>query len=539
MAEIDKGKILKDAFEYQRKGQHDRAIDELRKILKVYPRDTRTLQKVAELQSKKGDRKEAVKSYIQLAEIYEKDGFVDFAISVYKTVLKMDDGLFDVHLRLGKLFLKKNLRGEALASLQTALKRCDDNKREKEEILEKIIEANPGDVSTIERLADRYYNGGKVDPAKDTLRKGAEAMKNTFNFDVARKFYEKILNIDSKDELVLKAMAELEVDAGNPKGAADIYERILESNPNDIEVLKKATELYGSMGDAEAERTKLCLRRLASVYKSMNSDSELKEVYEKILCLEPSDPEAVEFMDRESRANEIKIDQSSPEESELKTESVSFSDNLYSSDQEHREEKNEKLEFIPDSEPKYADPTDSPILSLGGPDVSSQTKLVETVDEEKELKETRVGPEEESNVLDINRENYRKSEKTKMQDAIPFKRANTENLNKDANNSFYERGIAYKDMKMTEQAVSEFRKSIGVGYQVPESYMMIGLCFLQRGDGKRALGWFKKGLSLDGLAVEQVISLKSGSALALGIIGSVSDAIKLLEEIIEDYQWKE
>jgi tetratricopeptide (TPR) repeat protein len=537
MAEIDKGKILRDVFEYQHKGQHDRAIDELRKILRVYPRDTRTLQKVAELQSKKGDRKEAIKSYTQLAEIYEKDGFVDFAISVYKTVLKMDDGLFDVHLRLGKLFLKKNLRGEALASLQTALKLCDDNKREKDEILERIIEANPGDTSTIERLADRYYNEGKVDPAKDTLRKGAEAMKNAFNFDMARKFYEKILNIDSKDELALKAMAEIEVSGGTLKGAADIYERILESNPNDIEVLKKAAELYGSMG--EAERTKLCLRRLASIYKSMNSDSELKEVYEKILCLEPSDPGAIEFMDRESRVSEIKIDMSSPEESGLNTESVSLSDNLYSPSQEHIGEKNEKLEFIPDSEPRYAAPPDSTILSLNRADVSSQTKLIEKVDEEKELKETRVGLGEESNVLDINRENYRKSEKTKVQDAIPFKRANTENLDKGANNSFYERGIAYKDMKMTEQAVSEFRKSIGVGYQIPESHMMIGLCFLQRGDGKRALGWFKKGLSLDGLAVEQVISLKSGSALALGLMGSVSDAIRLLEEIIEDYQWKE
>jgi tetratricopeptide (TPR) repeat protein len=535
MAEIDKGKILKEAFEYQHKGQHDRAIDELRKILKVYPRDTRTLQKVAELQSKKGDRKEAVKSYNQLAEIYEKDGFVDFAISVYKTVLKMDDGLSDVHLKLGKLSLKKNLRGEALVSLQTALKLCGDNKTEKEEILEKIIEANPGDASTIERLADHYYNVGKADPAKDVLRKGAEAMKSALNLDGAHKFYEKILNIDPKDELALKAVAELEACAGKPKGAADIYERILESNPNDIEVLKKAAELYSGMGDAEAERAKLCLRRLASFYKLTNSDSDLREVYEKILCLDPSDPEAIEYMDRMNRVSEIKIDESFREESELKTEAFSFSDNLHSLGQEHREENNEKLQSILDSEPKYAGPADSLNLPLPRPDVSSKDKLVETVDE-RELKKTRVGWEEESNVLDINRENYRKSEKTETQDAITFKRANTENLNKSTNSAFYERGIAYKDMKMSEQAVAEFRRSIGEGYKVPESYMMIGLCFLQRGDGKKALGWFQKGLSIDGLAVEQVISLKSGSALALVVIGSVSDALKLLEEIIEDYQ---
>lgn len=531
MAEIDKGKILKEAFEYQHKGQHDRAIDELRKILKAHPRDTRTLQKVAELQSKKGDRKEAIKSYTQLAEIYDIDGFVDFAISVYKTVLKMDDGLFDVHLMLGKLFLKKNLRGEALASLQTALKLCGDNRRGKEEILEKIIEANPGDTSTIECLANHYYDGGKADASRNILHKGAEVMQNAFNFDGACKFYEKILNTDPKDELALKAVAELNAREGKLKEAVSIYERVLESNPHDVEVLKRATELYSGMGNTE--RTKLCLGKLVSIYKLTNSDSDLREVYEKILGLDPFDLEAVEFMNQKKMASEIKIDESSPEESELKTEADSFSDNLHSSNPEHGEENNEKLEFVLDSEPKYVSPTDSRNLLLSRPAAPSQIQLVETVDE-KEFKKTRVEwEEEESNVLDISRENYKKSEKAEIQDAI--KRANTENsnTNKGANSAFYERGIAYKDMRMTEQAVAEFRKSIGAGYRVPECYMMVGLCFLERGDGKKALGWFRKGLSLDGLAVEQIISLKSGSALALGVIGNVSDAIKLLEEIIE------
>jgi tetratricopeptide (TPR) repeat protein len=537
MAEIDKAKILREAFDYQHKGQHDRAIDELRKILKVHPRDTRTLQKVAELQSKKGDRKEAVKSYTQLAEIYEKDGFVDFAISVYKTVLNMDDGLFDVNLKLGKLFLKKNLRGEALASLQAALKLCGDNKREKVEILEKIIEANPGDVSAIERLADHYYfDLGKADPAKNVLRKGAETMKNAFNFDGAHKFYEKILKMDSKDELALKAVAELEACAGKPKGAADIYEKILESNPNDIETLKKAAELYSVMEDTERE--KLCLGRLASVYKFTDSDADLTEVYEKILSLDPSDPEAVEFMELKNRASEITIDDPSPEECGLRAEAFSFLDNPNSLGQESTKEDNGKLEIILDSEPKYTDPKDSLNQSHGSPVMSSLTELVETVNSEEELKKARIGWEEGSNVLDINREDYKKNEKAEIQDATPFKRAITENLHKTANSAFYERGVAYNDMKMTEQAVLEFRKSIGEGYKVPESYMMIGLCFLQRGDGKKALAWFQKGLSLDGLAVEQVVNLKSGSALALGVMGSISEAVKLLEEIVEVYEGK-
>src|SRR3990172_9364801 len=97
-------------------------------------------EKILELQSKKGDNQEAIKTYFSLAELYEKDGFIDFAISVYKTIINLDSGLFNVHLKLGELFLQKNLKSEALGSLQTAFKLCQDKKMVNEgiEVLKKM-----------------------------------------------------------------------------------------------------------------------------------------------------------------------------------------------------------------------------------------------------------------------------------------------------------------------------------------------------------------------------------------------------------------
>jgi tetratricopeptide (TPR) repeat protein len=552
MAEINKGKILKEALEYQRKGQHDRALDELRKIIKVHPQDTRTLQKIAELQSKKGDRKEAAKTYIQLAELYEKDGFVDFAISIYKMVLKVDDQMFNTHLRLGELFLKKNLKGEALSYLQTALKLCSDKKkvRERIAILEKMIEASPEDVLAIENLADHYYyDEGKADSAKNFLRKASEITRNASDFENARRLHEKVLNIDSKDELTLKAMAELEISLGKHECAVDIYEKILEFNPNGIEILKKAAEIYRDINNRE--KAMLYLRRLADIYKSTNADTDLAEVYKEILNFDPLDLEAVEFMNRENTTSEIEIKE--PPQTEwgleigdrlkdvLEKEGVSLSNESNPPSREYSEKGDDEPMLILDNKAQETGPKIYSNLFGGGSDLSSGIELdrerfpdVEMVDE-KELNKTRLGEEEGSNVLDISGKNYVKGGEARTGIAI-LKELTTETLKKNVSTTFYERGIAYKDMNMTEQAVTEFKKSIKQGHKVPESFMMIGLCFLYRGDERHALRWFQKGLTLDGLAIEYVVSLKSGSALALGALGNFSEAVKVLEEIITNYE---
>src|SRR3972149_2637570 len=308
MSERDKEKILKEALQLTRVGRYDKAIEELQKLLRLNPKDTRALQKIAELQYKKGDNQEAIKTYFRLAELYEKDGFIDFAISVYKTILNLDSGLFNVHLKLGELFLQKNLRSEALGFLQAAFKLCQDKKMVKEgiEVLKQMVIANPEDVSSIESLADHYYyDERKSDAAKNLLHRAADILKRSSHIDKAQKLYERILNMDSKDELALRRLTEFNVEDGAVNQAVDIYETMLRSNPNDFKILKKAIEVY--RGLADIKKLKIYLRRLASAYKLKSQDTDIKEVYEEILSLDPFDPEAIEYMSQERITNELRI----------------------------------------------------------------------------------------------------------------------------------------------------------------------------------------------------------------------------------------
>lgn len=518
MSERDKEKILKEALQLTRVGRYDKAIEELQKLLRLNPKDTRALQKIAELQSKKGDNQEAIKTYFRLAELYEKDGFIDFAISLYKTIINLDSGLFNVHLKLGELFLQKNLRSEALGSLQAAFKLCQDKKMVKEgiEVLKQMVIANPEDVSSIERLADHYYyDEGKSDAAKNLLHRAADILKRSSHIDKAQKLYERILNMDSKDELALRRLTEFNVEDGAVNQAVDIYERMLRYNPNDFKILKKAIEVYRGLGDIE--KVKIYLRRLASAYKLKGEYADIKEVYNEILSLDPFDPEAIDYIKQGKNTKELEIQNPHEKQKELviqkelvnveEIEEFSFSDQYHSQVDKYGKNKDSNLENVLD-EDNAKELEGSPTHFSDHQEISSQLTL------------------DDSNISEMEVVDKTTSELNGLSSAT---------LNKIGESEFFELGMMHKDKMMFEQAASEFRKSIMEGYKVWESYMMIGICFLNRGDGKTALQWFQKGLFLDGLLVDQIIALKSGSAIALGILGNYSDAIKVLEGIVVEY----
>ena len=551
MSEIDKERILKEALQLTRSGRYDKAIEELQKLLRLNPKDTRALQKIAELQSKKGDNQEAIKTYFRLAELYEKDGFIDFAISVYKTIINLDSGLFNVHLKLGELFLQKNLKSEALGFLQAAFKLCQDKKMVKEgiEVLKKMVLANPEDISSIERLADHYYyDEGKSDAAKDLLHRAADILKRSSHIDKAQKLYERILNMDSKDELALRRLTEFNVEDGAVNQAVDIYERMLRSNPYDFKILKKAIEVYRGLGDIE--KVKIYLRRLASAYKLKGEYADIKEAYKEILSLDPLDPEAIDYMNQGKNTKELKIQNPHEVQKELviqkelvnveEIEEFSLSDQYHSQVDKYGKNKDGNLENVLDEENNAKELEGSPTHFSDHQEISSQLTLdysniseMEAVDKT-QLEEIKEGEAEVLGVLNNKGDNQEVEERREVTSELNGLSSAT--LNKIGKSEFFELGMMHKDKMIFEQAASEFRKSIMEGYKVWESYMMIGISFLKGGYGKTALQWFQKGLFLDGLLVDQLIALKSGSAIALGILGNYSDAIKVLEGIVAEYE---
>ena len=96
----NKNKIINQAQKFITKGQWDKAIKELQKLVAEDPNDVRTLLKLGDVYAKKGEREQATKVYKQVAESYSEQGFFLKAVAVYKQILKHDPKHLEVTLKL-------------------------------------------------------------------------------------------------------------------------------------------------------------------------------------------------------------------------------------------------------------------------------------------------------------------------------------------------------------------------------------------------------------------------------------------------------
>ncbi|MDH5714926.1 MAG: tetratricopeptide repeat protein [Candidatus Aminicenantes bacterium] len=60
----------------------------------------------------------------------------------------------------------------------------------------------------------------------------------------------------------------------------------------------------------------------------------------------------------------------------------------------------------------------------------------------------------------------------------------------------YNLGIAYKEMKLIDEAITEFNISLNSPRRRLQSCTMLGICFMEKGDYAKAVEWFEKGLEL-------------------------------------------
>ncbi len=97
----------------------------------------------------------------------------------------------------------------------------------------------------------------------------------------------------------------------------------------------------------------------------------------------------------------------------------------------------------------------------------------------------------------------------------------------------YDLGIAYKEMGLYDDAITEFAvASRGPGKE-KDCNVMIALCYLEKGDPQRAVLLLEKALSIQGLTPQEILGIKYDLASAREANGEKQKALKLLQEIEE------
>jgi tetratricopeptide (TPR) repeat protein len=112
-----------------------------------------------------------------------------------------------------------------------------------------------------------------------------------------------------------------------------------------------------------------------------------------------------------------------------------------------------------------------------------------------------------------------------------FRRGVNEQLDSEDYETHYNLGIAYKEMGMIDEALTEFIEASNDASRALECSSMIGLCHLEKGEYKKAIEHFKKGLEVKGRDREEYFGLRYDMATAYELSGDPASAFSEIDEI--------
>jgi len=289
---LNKNKIINNAQKHLQKGSYDKAIRELQKLVEDDPKDVRTLLKIGDIFSKKGDKDEATKTYRRVAEHYSDQGFFLKAVAVYKQILKYDPHQLEVTLKLAELYEHLGLTQEAMAQYQavTNLQDQQGNSKEALGVLSRMVDLDPSNVAARVRLAEGYSRENMSAEAVDEFSRAAETLRGQNRTADFVKVAERLIYHDPSRIETVKELARLYLQRADTKRALAKLQLAFKSHPRDIEVLNLLATAFRELG--QLPKTIFVYRELAKIYEETSSKAEAQNVYRKILEIAPGDPQA-------------------------------------------------------------------------------------------------------------------------------------------------------------------------------------------------------------------------------------------------------
>src|SRR6476469_14284 len=201
---------------------------------------------------------------------------------------------------------------------------------------ERLLEDNPNDVNTLNRIGDLWVRINRNDEAVKTFGKIADHYSKDGFFLKAIAIYKKINKLDpskldiyakladlyAKQGLAMEAKSQYQVLAdyylkhGDPANALNIYRKISELDPNSINVHVKLADLY-SQNNQKAEALKE-YDRVGRMLLKRGMLDEAVQVFKKALKIDSGNTELVEslvaaLLEAKDHANAIQIVQTSLE----------------------------------------------------------------------------------------------------------------------------------------------------------------------------------------------------------------------------------
>ena len=251
--EAKKKKHFENVGKHLEKGNVDRAIKELGKLLELDPDDMRARLKLGDLHAKKGARKEATEAWLHAAKAYEEQGRLLEASAVYRQILRFDNASVETHVTLAGLCQKLGLTSDSVSHFHIAaqLSEAKGDADRALEILRSIAQADPNDVLARKKISELSSRSGKSEDAAVELQRLAADLRRKGRTDELAKVLEKLGHLDASDVEVMRELAAIYHSAGDAKKALSRLQVCFRADPSDLDTLELLAEIFQTLGRPE------------------------------------------------------------------------------------------------------------------------------------------------------------------------------------------------------------------------------------------------------------------------------------------------
>ncbi|MBI4837721.1 MAG: tetratricopeptide repeat protein [Nitrospirae bacterium] len=271
---MDKTAVTKEAQKYIAKGEIDKAVAELQKIIKE-EQDANVYNAIGDLHLRNKEKEKAIEEFKKAANIFKEDGFYLKAIALYKKILNIHPSDTATLILLGELNAERGLTGNANENFSAAINIFTKEGAEGKalDVYKKMLKFFPSDINLRIKVAEIFLKAGITEEAVKEFVNVAVYHLNRDEFNEARQFYLKAIELDPKfigAFLGLSKIAEIQNDN---QQATEYLKNAMSVQPSNSEVLLNYSRLAIKAGNAD--EGKQALMRLIETDPSNNEYKKL------------------------------------------------------------------------------------------------------------------------------------------------------------------------------------------------------------------------------------------------------------------------
>ncbi len=251
---IKRDKVLKEAEKLVQKNKVEQAIREYEKLLKAFPDDTNTINRIGDLYGRIGQVDKAIDLYERIADHFTKDGFATKAIAILKKINRLDPQRLDIFERLAELYVEKGLTVEAKREYQVLADwyMKNDQPHRAVESLTKLVELEPGNHASALRLADLLMKQRQEDAAMEVYGRLGSMLLEARKLDEAERLYRHAIEQEPSNGEFLIPVCTVFLESGRAPAARELLAEALKRSPDSIPVKALAVRSHLVLGAANA-----------------------------------------------------------------------------------------------------------------------------------------------------------------------------------------------------------------------------------------------------------------------------------------------